>query len=466
MENSKLLLQITLFSYIFIPSTLQAEILKKETPPNILFILTDDQRWDAMGYAGNTIIETPEMDCLAREGMYFRNAFSSTPISAASRASILTGLYERTHGYTFGKGPLKEEFASISYPVQLKKRGYYTGFFGKLGVIYKDYKKLFDEADNYDRRDIFPDKRGYNYKTINGDTVHLTKYTGYQAKEFIKHAPKNRPFCLSISFSAPHAHDSAKEQYFWQSKSNKRYDDIEIPDPLLGEYHYFSSQPKDVQFGFNRLRWWWRYDTPEKYQHSVKGYYRMISEIDDEIGEIRKLLEEKDLADNTIIIFLGDNGLFLGERQMAGKWLMYEQSIRVPLIIYDPRIKNHRDINDMVLNIDITKTILDYAQASIPEQYQGISLKGYADINKSPEPRDYVLIEHLWNKKEIPSSEGVRTNKWKYFRYRFLKESEELYDLELDPMETRNLAKYKAYSEVLDSLRYICDKKIKELEKF
>lgn len=464
--NCKSLFHVGLLFSLFAPICSYSKEKGKDKLPNILFILTDDQRWDAMGYAGNTIIKTPEMDRLAREGMYFRNAFASTPISAASRASILTGLYERTHGYTFGTGQLKEEFASIAYPLQLRKKGYYTGFFGKFGVYYDGYKDMFDEADSYDRRDNFPDKRGYNYKTIEGDTVHLTKYTGYQAKEFIKNVPKDRPFCLSLSFSAPHAHDSSKEQYFWQTKSNERYEDIEIPEPLLKEDHYFSSQPKDVQYGFNRLRWWWRYNTPEKYQHSLKGYYRMISEIDDEIGEIRKLLEEKGLADNTIIIFLGDNGLFLGERQMAGKWLMYEQSIRVPLIVYDPRANCHKDIEDMVLNIDVPKTILDYADAQIPEQYQGISLKDYEDAERVPESRDCILIEHLWKKKEIPSSEGVRTEKWKYFRYRFLDELEELYDLQLDPMETRNLAKYKAYEAVLDSMRTLCDGKIKELSEF
>ncbi|MDY3069405.1 MAG: sulfatase [Parabacteroides sp.] len=454
------------FSSLLVPVNLYSKEPAKGKSPNIIFILTDDQRWDAIGYAGNTIIQTPEIDRLAREGLYFRNAFSSTPISAASRASILTGLYERTHGYTFEVGSLKDKYASISYPLQLREKGYYTGFYGKSGVNYDGFKNLFDDADCYDRKDNFADKRGYNYKTIDGDTVHLTEYTGYQAREFIKKAPKDKPFCLSLSFSAPHAHDPAKEQYFWQTKSENRYEDVDIPEPLLKEDHYFLSQPKDVQYGFNRLRWWWRYDTPEKYQYSLKGYYRMITEIDDEIGEIRRLLEEKGLADNTVIIFLGDNGLFLGERQMAGKWLMYEQSIRVPLIIYDPRTNCHRDIDDMVLNIDVTRTILDYAGASVPEQYQGISLKNYESAEREPEARNCILIEHLWKKKEIPSSEGVRTKKWKYFRYRFLNDSEELYDLQLDPMETRNLAKSNAYKVVLDSMRNLCDEKIKELSGF
>jgi len=435
---------------------------KEGRKPNIIFILTDDHRWDAMGYAGNKIIQTPQMDKLAREGTWFRNAFVTTPISAASRASILTGLYERTHGYTFQQGPLKEPYMRLSYPVILKQSGYNTGFFGKLGVTYKNAEKLFDKADIYDRNGNYSDRRGYFFKTIGKDTVHLTRYTGYQAQEYIKNAPADKPFCLSLSFSAPHAHDNAPEQYIWQEKSNHLYSEITIPPPVLAEDKYFNSLPKEVREGFNRLRWTWRFDTPEKYQHSVKGYYRMISEIDDEIGELRKLLEEKGIAENTVIILMGDNGYFLGERQLADKWLMYDNSLHVPLLIYDPREKKHNDIADMVLNIDVTKTILDIAGVDIPEEYQGISLMPYIKNKKPERVRKEILFEHLWKLPEIPSSEGIRTNKWKYFRYRFIEAPEELYDLVNDPIETNNLAMDPEYRKVIDKLRRECNSQIEK----
>jgi arylsulfatase A-like enzyme len=425
--------------------------------PNIIFILTDDHRWDALGYAGNRILHTPEMDMLAGEGVWFRNAIITSPISAASRASILTGMYERTHGYTFQQGPLKEPYMQLSYPVLMRKNGYYTGFFGKLGVIYRNAERLFDKADIYDRNGNYADRRGYFYKKIGNDTVHLTRYIGYQAQEFIKNAPADKPFCLSLSFSAPHAHDNAPEQYFWQEKSNGMYKDTVIPPPVLAEDEYFNSLPEGVKAGFNRLRWTWRFDTPEKYQHSVKGYYRMISEIDDEIGEIRKSLSDKGIDKNTVIIILGDNGYFLGERQLAGKWLMYDNSIRVPLIIYDPRVKKHRDVKDMVLNIDVAGTLLDLAGIGSPAEYQGISLKPYLSKRNTGISRDTVLIEHLWKLREIPSSEGIRTSQWKYFRYRFIETPEELYDLRKDPLETRNLALNPEYRDTLKMLRKKCD---------
>jgi len=353
----------------------------------------------------------------------------------------------------------------FSYPLILKQHGYNTGFFGKFCVNYKDAEKLFNQADIYDRNDKYRNKKGYFYKTIGSDTVHLTRYTGYQAQQFIKNTSDDKPFCLSLSFSAPHAHDGAPEQYFWQEKSNRRYTEIVIPPPLLGENKYFNSLPKEVREGYNRSRWSWRFNTPQKYQHSVKGYYRMISEVDDEIGDLRKLLETKGISNNTVIIFMGDNGYYLGERQLAGKWLMHDNSLRVPLMIYDPRAKKHHDISDMVLNIDVTKTILDIAGVKVPTEYQGISLLPYVKRENPEKVREAILFEHLWIFSHIPSSEGVRTNKWKNYRNRFIETPEELYDLENDPLETKNLAQDPAYKEVLDQLSDKCDIQIEKYTK-
>ena len=157
--------------------------------PNIIFILTDDQRFNALHYAGNGIIQTPEMDKLAETGAYFSHAIVTTPICAASRASIFSGLHERTHKYTFQTGDIRSEFMEVAYPKLLKDAGYYTGFFGKFGVNFPEKEKLFDVIDDYDRNGQFPDRRGYYYKKLDGDTVHLTRYTGQQALDFIDNAP-------------------------------------------------------------------------------------------------------------------------------------------------------------------------------------------------------------------------------------------------------------------------------------
>ncbi|SHE75182.1 Arylsulfatase A [Mariniphaga anaerophila] len=435
---------------------------KEQKRPNIIFILTDDQRWDALGYSGNEIIQTPEMDKLAESGAYFRNGMAATPICSASRASIFSGLHERTHKYTFQTGPIRTEFMEKSYPKLLKEAGYFTGFFGKFGVNYSDKEALFDVIDDYDRNNRFPDYRGYFYKTINGDTVHLTRYTGQQALDFIDNAPSGKPFCLSLSFSAPHAHDGAPEQYFWQKESGNLYEDMEMPEPDLSDEKYFLEQPAAVREGFNRLRWTWRFDTPEKYQHSVKGYYRMIYGIDLEIAKIRKKLEEKGLDENTVIILMGDNGYFLGERQLAGKWLMYDNSVRVPLIVFDPRVKQHRDLDDMAMNIDIPATLLDLAGVDQPESWHGKSLVPVVSGQMKALPRDTVLLEHLWEFENIPPSEGLRTSEWKYFRYVNDKSLEELYNLKNDPGEIENLVSKPEYAEVVKKLRNKLDRLTKQ----
>lgn len=425
--------------------------------PNIIFILTDDQRWDALGYAGNKIIQTPEMDKLAQNGVYFKNTIVTTPICAASRASIFSGVHERSHRYTFQTSSILEQYMASSYPKVLRDAGYYTGFYGKFGVNYPNKEQLFDEYEDYDRNNRYKDYRGYYYKKLNGDTVHLTRYTGQKAIDFIENASTEAPFCLSLSFSAPHAHDGAKKQYFWQEQPGTLYNNMQMPGPALADDKYFERLPKPVQDGFNRLRWTWRYDTPEKYQHSVKGYYRMIKGVDLEIAKIRAKLEEKGIAQNTVIILMGDNGYFLGERQMAGKWLMYDNSIRVPLIIFDPRVSEHKDIEEMALNIDVPATIAEYAGVNQPENWQGKSLAEIASGKHNSIGRDTILVEHLWEFKHIPPSEAVRTNEWKYLRYINDKRSEELYNLKKDPKETKNLASSKKYRKILTQLQAKCD---------
>ena len=438
---------------------------KSSKPPNIIVILTDDQRWDAIGYAGNKIIKTPEQDQLALEGTYFNKAFVTTPICGASRATIITGLYERKHNFTLGGTTLNPVYLKKNYPLELRKNGYHTGFFGKFGIKNNgDLSNIFSEFEVYDRNNKFEDHRGYYYKSIGKDTVHLTQYTGHKALAFIDNAPSDGPFCLSISFSAPHAHDGAwegiKKQYFWQEEVDDYYRDTVIPGPNNASDDRFAALPKEVREGFNRVRWYWRYDSKERYQESLKGYYRMIGGVDKELGKIREMLTKKGIADNTIIVWMGDNGYFLGERQMAGKWLMYDNSVRVPLIIYDPRVKKHHDVEDMVANVDLAATILDFSGVKSDLKTHGISLVPYVNNGSSKYKRKELMIEHLWDFQPIPPSEGIRTEQWKYFRYRTIKATEELYDLENDPQELNNLASNTKYKIILQNMRDKLDQKI------
>lgn len=421
--------------------------------PNIIFILTDDQRWDAVGYAGNDIIHTPHLDKLAGEGLIFDNAFVTTPICAASRASFLTGLYERTHDYTFGKPPLNNEYMYESYPYLLREAGYKTGFVGKLGVKLNEgiEDSLFDSSK----------KTSWPYlREIDGKNVHLADINGNHAIDFIK-SSKDKPFCLSLSFWSPHADDGAEEQYFWPEYTDNLYADTEIPVPATADPAFFEALPEYLKTTMNRKRWYWRYDTPEKYQKMVKGYYRMISGIDSVIARIRHTLEEEGLSDNTVIIFMGDNGYFLGERGYAGKWLMYEQSIRVPLVIYDPRqpeAKRSKRYDEMVLNVDVTPTILELAGVERPKRYHGESLTAF--FNDKPEQwRDGAFFEHRLKNRPIllPKTEAYRDETWKFIRYEDRPDLMELYNFKEDINETRNLAYQPEYSDKVVHYRKICD---------
>ncbi len=411
----------------------------QERRPNIIFILTDDHRYDALGYFGNPIARTPELDAIARSGTVFRNAFASTPICSASRASIFSGLQERAHRYGFQTDAILDQYMDSAYPVMLRRAGYQTAFFGKFGVKYEGKDKLFDVYEDYDRNDKFKDRRGYYYKKLGDDTVHLTRYTGQRGVDFINGQTGDRPFCLQLAFSAPHAHDGAPDQYFSDPSFDTLFQGMVVPPPPLSDDSYFEAEPAAVKAGFSRLRWTWRFDQPEKYQRMIKAYYRMIAEVDREVGLIRKALKDRGLDRNTVIIFMSDNGYFLGERGLADKWLMYEPSVRVPLVIQDPRQNRHREVSHQVLNIDVSATILDLAGVQRPEAWHGSSLNGFVRGKQQGFVRDTVLLEHLWVFDQIPASEGIRTVGWKYFRYVDDHRLEYLFDLTKDPEEKVNL---------------------------
>jgi arylsulfatase A-like enzyme len=398
------------------------------------------------------------MNNLAREGLYLKNAFVSTSICAASRASIFTGLYERTHEYTFGTPPLRDEYMYESYPYLLRKAGYRTGFVGKFGVSVNDgiMDSLFDSSV----LTFWPYLR-----EIDGKQVHLADINGDHAIDFIR-SSKDQSFCLSLSFWSPHADDGAVEQYFWPEYFDHLYVDDEIPVPETADPAFFDALPEFLQNTLNRTRWYWRFDTPEKFQEMVKGYYRMVSTVDSVLARIRLALEQENIADNTVIIFSSDNGYFLGERGYAGKWLLYEQSVRVPLIIYDPRVPvstRGKTFDEMVLNIDITPTILHLAGIDVPPRYQGESLLPFY-YGKPDNWRTGIFLEHRMEINPlIPRVYGYRDDSWKFIGYDDKPGLIELYNHREDLHETRNLALLPQYADKVDYYRSICDSIIDRL---
>ena len=435
------------FPLIVLLVSCQAEQPREvQTPPNIIFLLTDDQRWDAMGAMGNPIIQTPEMDQLAQEGILFRNAFVTTPICCTSRASILSGQYARRHGINDFRTHFTEENWEQCYPVQLKNGGYFQGFIGKYGV---GRAEDFPTTD-FDYWKGIPGQPKYEQEDADGNYVHLTRILGDQCLEFLEAVPSGQPFCLSVSFKAPHVQDEDPRQFLYDSTFIDLLADTEIPPAKLGDDEYFEAFP-DFFTADNeaRRRWELRFSTSEKYQASVKGYYRLLYGVDVVIGRIRDQLTTLGQADNTIIVLMGDNGFFLGEKGLAGKWYAYEESIRVPLVIYDPRLASEQkgqNIEEIALNIDIGPTILNLAGLEIPTAMQGKSLVPLYQTTAVENWRQDFLFEHEFTHDRIPKSEGVIALDRKYFRYLPPAPAhEEWYDLNADPNELQNRVNDAAY---------------------
>lgn len=424
---------------------------KAASRPNILLLVTDDQRWDSMSCMGNPILRTPNMDRLASEGTLFTNAFCTTAICAASRASILTGQYTRIHGIQQGSAdPFTRSTIAMTCSALLREAGYHTGFIGKWGLGGDLPRNQFDVFDGFSGQ-------GKYFRTIGGETVHLTGLLGRQAVNFLRGSPEGQPFFLQVSFKAPHVQDQDVRQYLYDPAYESLYKDVTIPLPEMAGPCFFEALPGFIRESLGRERWHHRFAMPRLYQRSVKGYYRLVAGVDAVLGDLRATLEELGLDESTAIILISDNGVFLGERGLAGKWLMHEESIRIPLVIRDPRMSvlGQRRA-EMALNIDVAPTILELAGVDIPSYMQGRSLVSLLQ-GQRPEWRGEWFYEHHYGPERdipIPPSEGVRTTRWKYVRYlEPYPFYEELYDLETDPHEKHNLALEEAYKDQLAQLR-------------
>ena len=406
----------------------------------------------------NADVYTPTMDWLVEHGARFENTFVTTSICAASRASLLTGVVERTHRFTFITPALAEKFTSKSYPALLRHAGYRTAHIGKFGVKVEEgaADSMFTVFEPLNRNPYFKVQE-------DGSLRHLTDITADRSIAFIESTAPAEPFALTMSFNAPHAEDSDERQYIWPEAMDTLYQDLEIALPPLAEPAFHEALPlflRDPEINMNRYRWFWRFNAPEdwpgKPADMTRGYYRMISGVDAAIQRVIDHLETSGRLDNTVIVLIGDNGYFLGERGYAGKWLPYEPSIRVPLLIYDPRHPEYagRRPEAMALNIDIAPTLLDLAGIAIPEAMQGRSLIQLLATAPPVDWRTDFFVEHLMDHPQIVKHEGVRGHRYKYARYFELDPVyEELFDLEADPLETTNLVLDAAYQDELNRLR-------------
>jgi len=429
-------------------AAIAANSIEENNKPNILILYADDWRHDVLGAAGHPVVQTPSLDKLASEGIRFTNNYVTTSICGVSRASLFTGQWMSRHGNRSFK--MWDTPWSQTFPGILRENGYYLGHVGKW------HNRPFPK-ENFDFGRVYHGKHWYRVKGEE-QQVHVTQRNENDAMEFLRQRPKDKPFCLTVAFFATHAEDSHPLQFLPQPESLSLYEGIEIPVPTNATQASWERLP-DFFTSENegRNRWRWRFDTPEKYQSMMKNYYRLATEVDTTSGRILKELEAQGVLENTLVIFTTDNGYYHAEHGLADKWYPHEESIRVPLIIKDPRMSPSRKntTNDqMTLNVDLASTILTAAGIAPPERMQGRDLSPLYLAGNKPQWRNEFFYEHptLGDADFIPASEALVRLDWKYF-YWPEQDVEQLFHLQTDPHEEKDLASNEAYLGKLKEMR-------------
>ena len=474
------------------------------TKPNIIFLMTDDQRWDNMGCYGKPEFDTPNIDKLATESVVFDKAFYAVAICMPSRVTMMTGRYNSSHRVGFvapDNFTLSQDDFSRSYPSILKKEGYRTGFVGKVGFTVSQeaqrpstpkehfYKENLSNTFDFFAGSETTDSKGLVTWPENDselDRIYQkgrenstrTLRTGEAMLRFVDTQPKDQPFCLSVSFYAV-KHDNNSHMYmphFDLFKNN----DFSVPENWVeGINEELPKVVKDNARGYYLHKQ--RSSTPAQYQKLVRRFATQGYTVDEQVGFLVEKLKEKGLLENTIIIYTSDNGRFQGSHGLFDKCLLYEESVKAPLIVYDGRIaskENARRENALISSIDLAPTILSIAGIEAPKSMQGKDFTHVLDKTQDMSQwRDAVFMEDLFlvdmfKQRENPEAEvlkanqelidenksyrshGVRTDRFKYFvYYEHNPKIEELYDIDNDPQELHNLVHNLEYKETLKALR-------------
>ncbi len=453
-------MRVLLTFYLILTATPVSFVVAAERKPNVVFVLVDDQRNTSLGCAGHPQIKTPVIDNLARQGIRFENAFVQTPICMASRANLFTGLTTTSNGYHANPStPIRTDDLKRSFPTLLRNSGYHTAFYGKQHVKWEKgvdgMQEMFDDHQVLHRNPylkVMPD----------GSLRHVDEIIGDKSVAFVESQSAENPFFLYMSFNISHAEDSDKRpgfHYQWPSSEDGIFEDIEPIRPNLDDPKYYLATPEFLKTTINRSRYFWGYDTPEKFRVNMRALYRMLAGMDRIVGRVMTTLKEKGLDENTIVIYSADNGYYMGDRGFQGKWSHYDQALHVPLIIYDPRMNSElrgRILDETVISLDIPATILDFAGVAVPEKYQGASLTPFVR-GEMPESwrTDFFCEHHSGRHGQIAHWFGVRDNRYTYANY-YDDGVELLYDRVADPTELVNLADDPEYTAVLQSFRDKC----------
>jgi len=423
--------------------------------PNIIFFMTDDQRWDGLSRAGNPYFKTPNLDRVANEGAYFTNSFVTNSLCGPSRATCLTGKYSHNTGVKLNERYFPRDQETILETAG--KHGYRTAFVGKW------HNKPWGRDRKFDYYFGFRGQGRYHDPIIRENDGEEKEYKGWvedvladKTIEFIKQY-RREPFFICHWFKTPHQHCLPAERH------KDLYNDVKFKKPSTFDTDY-AGKPRAVAEADMKIGGTGPTSYVQDFDEFMRNYYRVITGVDENVGRILDVLDEMGLAENTIILFVSDNGYFLGEHGFFDKRLMYEPSLRIPVLIRYPKgIKPGTVIDEFALNVDFAPTLMDYAGLPIPEDTDGRSLRPLLEGREVAWREDFLYEYYAypdWH--YVKPNKGVRTRRWKYIHYYDFPEDEyELYDLENDPEEAHNLIDDPQYADVVERLR----KRLFELRK-
>src|SRR5579885_409417 len=436
-------------------AALAAPLAAAADRPNLVVLMTDDQRHDALSCAGNKVLKTPNLDRLAREGMRFRNAFVTNSLCAPSRATVMTGLYSHAHGVRDNTARRPDVPLSIPFVSDLLRRaGYEVAFCGKSHARSAfrdrkwDYYFGFQGQGNY-LKPVLAEGTDGKDKLYPGwmDDVVAEKAIGWLRQK------RDKPFALFLFFKAPH------RSWLPPPRHRTLFADTAIPKPALWDADR-KAKPSAFWKADNVIGNF--KDVPDL-DTFLKGYYRCLTGVDDNVGKLLAALKEAGKLDDTAVLFTSDNGFFAGEWRAFDKRFMHEPSIRVPLLVrYPRRVKPGQVCDRMVLNVDIAPTLLDLAGAEVPKAMHG---RSWVPLLKDPKAgwrKDWLYEYYEYpGPHSVRKNRGVRTERYKYIHYYEEPQEHELYDLEKDPEERENLYGRKGYEELTKQLQ----KRLEELRK-
>jgi len=426
-----------------VPADVVPVKIKNKKPRNVVFILSDDHRYDAMSFLGHQFAETPHMDSMAANGVHFENALVTTSLCSPSRASILTGLYTFRHRVIDNNRMVPE--GTLFFPQYLQKAGYSTGFIGKwhMGGHHDRPRPGFDYWVSFKGQGHYL-APGPNYTlNVNGERVKqkgyiTTELTDY-ALEFLEdQKASEKPFFLYLSHKAVHANFTPEKKY------DQKFADKPFARPA-SEQKLDDNQRNLPRWLLDQRNSWHGVDFPYHSDLNVEQYYKRYCEslcsVDDSVGAVMEQLKKMGIHDETLVIYMGDNGFMFGEHGLIDKRVAYETSIRVPMLMQCPDLfKGQTVVDKMVANIDIAPTVMEAMGLEKPAHMDGDSFIQLAQ-GKSVPWREYFLYAYYWEKNfpQSPTVFSLRSDKYKYTTYYGLWDTDEFFDLQADPMEQNNL---------------------------